>query len=269
MNAIEEEVIILNCVLEATQDLLSGWLITPLPPKDGVIIQIAPKDMLEKRLFAILLLDLISPLDTGLFPGAHKTAVEKLMDIGLNPQVGGKQLGKRVSKAAKAFQVWLDKEFEYDFDSSVQKRIQVKFTRHEVLKFCGNYKKHFGYRLGAVLQKMSKIYTKAGVQISGDESLVLLEDIENWLYEDVFAYHFTKICEHLSEINNSILAYLAAVHKKRFKQIDDTFYKFSMPRSIKSRIGRSQFYQLLNRIRSRHRHTEPVIKTDKYLSLRY
>jgi hypothetical protein len=269
MNDVEKEVLILNYVLEATQDLLSSWLICHFPAKNGVITEVRPKDLIEKKLFAILLLELISDLDGKVISGQRKSAIEHLIDIGNAPKIGGIRLGKKISKNATNFHKWLDKEFEYEFDSAIGKRIKIKLTRKAVIKFCGNRQKHFGFRLGNVVEALTKVYNNAGVKISGSDSITLLEDIDEWFYKDIFAYHFTKICEHVANINNAIFEYLSRVHKKRFKKIDDTFYKFAMPRSVKGRIFKTQFYQLLNRIRSRRRMDEPIIQTTVLLTKRY
>ena len=258
MNAIEKEVLILNSVLEATSDLMSTSLVSPFA-RDGIVTEVKPKDNLGKRLFAIILLELVSDLDTKFFK-AKRSALEYLIEIGQAPKLGGKQLGKRMAKAAQGFQNWLDKEFDYEFDSAMGQRIKVRFTRKEVISFCGNFQKHFCYRLGSVAKKMSTIYARAGSPISGLESLNLLEDVQTWLYDDVFAYHFTKICEHVSTVNNAIEAYLMNVYKKRFKRIDETFYKYTMPRDIKSDFVKWQYYELLNKIRRGHRRPAMIVK---------
>lgn len=269
MNDEEKEILILNSVLDATSDLMSTSLITTYTNAQGDVTEVKPKDFLEKRLFSIILLEMISPLDTSLFKGKQKTALEYLIEIGQTPKIGGKRDGKLIDKVASNFLRWLDKEFDYDFDSTVGKRIQVKFKRKEVIYFCGNQNKHFGFRLGAVVKKMTDIYSKSGISISGIESLKLLDDVQTWLYDDVFAYHFTKICEYVVEVNNAIVRYLAPVYRKRFKSIDGTSYRYIMLRKIKSEYGKSQYYELLNKVRSRHHSPQIKIMTLEDLEKRY
>lgn len=248
---------------------MGGSLIITCENGHGFVTEVKPKDYLEKRLFSIILLEMISPLDNSLFKGKQKTALEYLIEIGQSPKIGGKRGSKRIEKVASSFLQWLEKEFDYDFDSTVGKRVHVKFTRKDVLYFCGNQNKHFGFKLGAVVRRITDIYSKSGISISGIESLKLLEDVQTWLYDDVFAYHFTKIFEYIAELNNAIEGYLAPVYRKRFKDIDGTLYRYSMPRKIKSEFGKSQYYELLNKVRSGHNRQQVKVKTLDWLEKRY
>lgn len=270
MNDEEKEILILNSVLDAASDLMSALLITAYKNAQGFVTEVKPKDYLEKRLFSIILLEMISPLDNTLFKGKQKTALEYLIEIGQSPMLGGKRGGKRIAKVASNFLQWLDKEFNYEFDSTVGKRVHVKFTRKEVIYFCGNQNKHFGFRLGAVVRKMTDIYTKSGISVSsGIEPLKLLEDVQTWLYDDVFAYHFTKICEYIAAVDAAIMEYLAPVYRKRFKNIGGTFYRYVLPRKIKSEFSKNQYYELLNKFRNKNAIEQMKFKTQDWLEKKY
>lgn len=270
MNDEEKEILILNSVLDAVSDLMSASLITAYKDTQGFITEVKPKDFLEKRLFSIILLEMISPLDNSLFKGKRKTALEYLIEIGQSPILGGKRGGKHIAKVASSFHQWLDTEFDYEFDSTVGKRVRVKFTRKEVIYFCGNQNKHFGFRLGAVVRKMTDIYTKSGITISsGIEPLKLLEDVQTWLYDDVFAYHFTKICEYAGAVNSAIMEYLEPIYHKRYKSIDGIVYRYVIPRKIKSEFGKSLYYELLNKVRSGQNRQLLKFKTLDSLQERY
>jgi hypothetical protein len=268
MNDSELEAIVLSTCLDIIEDLLSRSIVTFYPDPNGVISEVKPHNSLEKRLFSILLVDLITPLDNRVIGKPVPSTIEYLKLIGQSPLLGNRTNGKRILSTAVAFDRWLKKEFTYRIDSALGKKFKLTVSRRDMIRCCGNKKKHSVLKLGIIANQLKAIYEKHGQTLAANEHLAILDDIENWFYDDALSYHFTTICEHLNNIYSSIIRYIEPIYKKRFIMLDDVRYKYSMPVGMQDAFAQYHYYSLLNRIWHRKNETLVIIKTSRSLKSR-
>ena len=269
MNNHELEAVVLSTCLDIIEDLLSNEIVTYYKDINGIITETKPRDYLQKRLFSIIILELTTGIDNSIIGRSNISPIEYLKFIGQEPLLGNRTKGKKILSRAISFDKWLKKEFNYRIYSSMGKHVRFNMSREDMLYYCGNRKKHSILGLGRAAKKLKAIYENRGILVSGNEYINILNDIENWLYDDVFSYHFTKICELLNNIYNAIIEYSIPIYKKSFIKLDNLKYKYDIPTEIQDNLARDHYYNLLNRIWHKKNLSIINIKTDKWLTLRY
>ncbi|GAB2879015.1 hypothetical protein GCM10027046_03560 [Uliginosibacterium flavum] len=95
-----------------------------------------------------------------------------------------------------------------------------------------------------------KIYNQNGANLEPSAGVLILEDIDNWLFDDFGGYHFTKLCELSVKVYYRIVQYVRPVYEKSIVRKEGGRYSYVIPDEITGKDGKFEFYDLLNKVRS-------------------
>jgi len=264
MNELWQEVRILNCTAELIENLVNHLLCSFSTPSNGIVTEVKPKDIVEKKMFFILLLEVFQPVHKEMLPNKKKgdSLLTLTLDVAKSPLLNSNTTdSERMAQMATNFIDWLDKEFEYSISSqNIGKDVDLMISREKALYLVGNRCKHTLVRSNSILETLIKKYQKAGIEIQGDEKTLIIDDIDNWFFDDFCGYHFTKLCELSSELYHSIIAYLIPVYENRGVFENGTLKSYNIPKELTRSDHKSEFYELLNK--TRHQWI-PHIKTNE------
>jgi hypothetical protein len=251
MNHMPQEIRVLNCAAELVESSVNHVVCNFGEKDHGVVSAVLPKGMIEKKYFFILLLELFSPVNKEMAPRKDRddnllTLLKKVSDKPcLNIiQSDVHRLKCRVSEFLK----WLDHEFDYRvYSQEIGKHVTIKISRRDVLYLVGNRCKHTLVRSNNILEKLVRKYRETGVELHTDEEILVLADIDNWLFEDFCGYHFATLCELESNLYHSVLEYVRPFWAQaRLK--DGVPGGYEVPSELDGADIRSEYYSLLNKV---------------------
>ena len=222
--------------------------------KTEVAKTVLPQSYIAKKYFFILLLELFSTVNKEMIPEKDKgdSLVDILQKISIAPLLNeDKKLTESLNKETTAIIEWLATEFKYDiYSANIAKEITITLSRKEALYLIGNRCKHTLTRSNVILRKLVNIYKKSGLKIDPGTEILLLEDIDTWLFDDFGGYHFTKLCELCSNLYHSINDYVGNEVRSRIRRNGDIMYSYKVPDTLTRYDEIFEFYELLNRFRS-------------------
>jgi len=261
-------------VLNSTAELIEGYVnyaICCFPEDRSKIVEsVLPKDEITKKYFFILLLEIIMPVNKEILPDKDQgdNLLNLLHKIALSPKLNCEpESTEALKKSVEEFLSWLNYEFEYEiYSANIQKEIKIKLSRKKAIYLIGNRCKHCLPRSNVILNKLVALYKKSGVDLDPGREILILEDIDNWLFEDFGGYHFTKLCELSANVYYGIIQYIRPVYEKSFKRIDEMRYSYKIPDELDEEGSIYEYYELLNRVKSPF---IPIIETWEYLEKRY
>ncbi|CAG0998306.1 hypothetical protein ANAEL_02759 [Anaerolineales bacterium] len=267
---IKQEVRALNASAELIESYVNYSVCCFPEDRTKIVTTVLPKDHIAKKYFFILLLEVIEGVHKEMIPSKrngdglldllHRIATSPVLDEEFSST-------SRLLSATEDFISWLNHEFEYEiYSANIGKEIRIKLTRRKAIYLIGNRCKHSLLRSNSILNQMVKIYKNSGVELDTGTELLILEDIDNWLFDDFGGYHFTKLCELSSKVHHGIMQYIDPMRRQRLEQIDEVRYAYKIPPSLTEEESKFEFYELLNRARSPF---IPTIKTCKHLEEKY
>lgn len=172
-----------------------------------------------------------------------------------------------LQKAVENFQNWLDYGFEYEiYSANIGKEIKITLTRKDAIYLIGNKCKHSLPRSNAILNKIVNIYRNSGVELDPGAEILILDDIDTWLYDDFGGFHFTKLCELSTKVYYGIIQYISPVYNRCLVKTDDVSYSYTMPEELVDLYSKYEYYELLNRLRNPFL---PAIETSTSVEGRY
>lgn len=252
----KEEVRILNASAGLIENYVNCRVCCFPEDREKIINTVLPQNGIAKEYFYILLLEMISPVNIEMIENKNNgdSLVTLLKTITVSPKLGSVSDIVRLSSAVNKLISWLDYEFEYPiYSNNLGREIKVKFKNEEIIYLIGNRYKHSIVRLNKVRNKMVAIYKKSGVELNIEEELLILGDIETWLFDDFGGYCFTKPCELSSEIYHGIMEYIKPIKETRIRYpepSDKIFYEYTIPVEPTEKESKFEFYELLNRTRN-------------------
>jgi hypothetical protein len=269
MNEISQEVRILNCVTELIEDSVNYLVCTFGENENGFVTGVLPKDIIEKRYFFILLLEMFSPVNPEMITGINGKAnlLMLLQKVSQRPCLNTSQNDtERINRRATEFLTWLDQEFDYSiYSQEIGKNIFVNISRRDILYLVGNRCKHTLVRSNTVLKRLVKKYREAGIDLLVGEEALVIKDIDTWFLDDFCEYHFTRLCELSSNLYHSIIEYVRPVYKKNLRFKDNMPVGYEVPSGLSRSDYISEFYSLMNKVSNPW---IPIIKTPEVLTLR-
>jgi len=142
----------------------------------------------------------------------------------------------------------------------------LSVPRLEFLRIAGNQAKHNLSRLTRVSNRITNILKDHGYSVEPDAVPLALEDWDEHLQEDYFAYYATWIAELLNNLRWGVQDYLAPVYREVYTKdpSHDLRYWYEYPEEISNDTPRAWFWRLMNGVR-----TGPYIEqfsTAHYLS---
>jgi len=235
-----------------------------------LVTTVLPQDKTAKKYFFILLLEVIAGVNKEIVPGKNdgENLLGLLKQISTSPLLDSQSATtKLLQRAVEAFEEWLSFEFKYDiYSANIGKSLTVSLTRKDAVYLIGNRCKHSLLRSNSILAKLLKIYRSSGAIIDQGTEILILEDIDNWLFDDFGGYHFTKLCELSAKVYHGIVQYVQPVYHKALVKGENEMYSYTIPDGVVSEDSKYEYYELLNRIRSPFL---PAIETWKHLEGRY
>lgn len=267
---LEDEVRVLN----VSVDLIASYVnyATCCLPEDRTTTatSILPSSSSAKRYFYILLLEMISSVHDGAISAKNPgdTLLSLIVRISEDPKLDPESMHiSALGRAAKQFQNWLDYEFEEPvYSANIDREFRLRMRRGEALYLIGNRCKHTLIRSNTLIKRLLGAYGNSGVEISPDDGVLVLEDIDYWLYEDFGGYHFTKLCELSASVYHEIVNYVEPVQKRALVRKDHNRYSYALPSEVDGIAAQFEFYELLNRA---SRPFLPKIATSHHLEGRY
>ena len=263
---IKQEIRALNASAELIESCVNYSVCCFPEDRTKIVAVVLPQNHIAKKYFYILLLEVIAGVNVEMIPSKNNgdSLLELLRKIAISPQLGiDISNARRLLLAVESFISWLNHEFEYEiYSENIGKEIRIRLTRRDALYLIGNRSKHSLLRSNEILKKMIAIYNNSGVVLDVGTELLILTDIDNWLFDDFGGYHFTKLCELSSEIHHGIMEYIIPIWRQRLEWIDDIRYAYQIPPSLTEEESKFEFYELLNRAISPWM---PTIKTWNFL----
>ncbi|HJW85577.1 MAG TPA: hypothetical protein VJ440_02975 [Candidatus Brocadiaceae bacterium] len=230
---------------------------------------VLPKDSTAKKYFYILLLEVIAGVNKEIIPGKNdgENLLDLLKRISVSPKLDSESTSiEALRRSVENFNEWLNHEFEYEiYSANISKNIKINIVRKDALYLIGNRCKHSLLRSNSILKKLLKIYKDSGVKMDPGTEVLILEDIDNWLFDDFGGYHFTKLCELSSKVYHGIVQYVRPVYNKCLMKEDDARYSYKIPDEVTEEEAKFEYYELLNRVRAP---LLPAIETWEYLESR-
>lgn len=267
---LSQEIRVLNTTAELIESSVNHMVCTFFKNEVDIVTEVKPKNLIEKKYFFILFLEIISPVNSEMIPGKEQgdsllTIVRRICE---NPILSSDADNtERLAIRSQEFIDWLAHEISYKlYSANLGRDINVKISRNDILYLVGNRCKHTLVRSNRIMSKLAKKYQESGVDTEHDEKALILEDIDNWFFDDFCDYHFTKLCELCSNLYHSIIEYVRPEFNKRLVQKDGIMYSYKMPSSLTCSDQKSEFYELFNRVRNVW---VPVIQTLDVLIKRY
>lgn len=267
---IQQEIRVLNTTVELITNYMN-YSICCFPEDRTEIVQtVLPKDSTAKKYFFILFLEVIAGVNKEIVPAKEDgdNLLRLLHKIAHSPLLGDTpDSTKALKKSVEKFEQWLDHEFEYDiYSANIEKELKIKLTRKDAIYLIGNRCKHSLTRSNAILKKITKIYNQSGASLDPGTEVLVLEDVDTWLFDDFGGYHFTKLCELSCKLYYGIVQYVRPIYEKSLVKEDDIKYSYQIPQEITEQDSKFEFYELLNRTRSPFL---PPIETWEHLVGRY
>lgn len=265
-----QEIRILNTTADLIENAVNRLVCTFITNDSNETVEVKPNDLIEKKYFFILFLELISPVSSKLIPSKEDkdNLLTIIRKIGLSPILRNDiTRSEDLTSNSQEFLDWLNKEISYNiYSANLGKNINLTITREEILYLVGNRCKHTLVRSDILIKKLAKRYNESGIEtINGAENLIL-EDIDSWFFDDFCGYHFTKLCELCSNLYYSIIEYVKPEFDKRFVREGEVLYSYRIPSSLTRTDETSEFYELFNRARKIY---IPKIRTPQILTSRY
>lgn len=261
-------------ILNSSVDLITSYVnyaVCCFPEDQTQLVNsVLPKDGTAKKYFFILLLEVIAGVNKEMVPEKSDgdSLLRLLHRISKAPQLDpDSKSTAALEKSVDEFQSWLDYEFEYElYSANIDRQIKIHLSRKDALHLIGNRCKHSLLRSNSILKKLIAIYRNSGVQLDPGTEILILEDIDNWLFDDFGGYHFTKLCELSAKVYYAIVQYVHPIYKNALVRTDEIRNSYKIPEGLTDEESKFEYYELLNRARSPFL---PATKTWEHFEERY
>ncbi|MFA5924874.1 MAG: hypothetical protein WC856_26930 [Methylococcaceae bacterium] len=267
---IQQEIRVLNSSVELIESYVNYAVCCFPENRTELVKTILPKDSTAKKYFYILLLEIIAGVNKEIVAGKNDgdSMLKLLHRISISPQLDCKSKNTAaLKKSVEEFISWLDHEFVYEiYSTNIGKELKIKLSRKDAIYLIGNRCKHSLLRSNAILKKIVNIYKNSGVALDPGTEILILEDIDNWLFDDFGGYHFTKLCELSAKVYYGIIQYIRPIYAQCLEKLDEIKYSYKMPKELTEEESKFEYYELLNRTRSPF---IPAIETCEYLERWY
>jgi hypothetical protein len=267
---IQQEIRVLNSSVELITSYVNYAICCFPEDRSKLVTSVLPQDSTAKKYFFILLLEVIAAVNKEIIPGKNDgdNLLRLLHRISVSPQLDcNLESTAALKKSVEEFETWLNHEFYYEiYSANIGKELKIRLCRKDAIYLIGNRCKHSLLRSNAILGKIVKIYKNSGVLLDPGTEILILEDIDNWLFDDFGGYHFTKLCELSANVYYGIVQYVRPIYVKCLVKADEIQYSYKMPSELTEDESKFEYYELLNRVRSPFL---PAIETYEHLEGRY
>ncbi len=267
---IAQEIRVLNTSIKLISEYVNYSVCIFPENRNQIVKTVLPQDNTAKKLFFILLFEMIAGVNKGLIPEKENgdNLLDLLQKITESPKLNQELINvQKLKKSVNEFKKWINSEFEIDiYSANISKEFRIKLCRKDAIYLIGNRCKHAITRSNAIIDKLKGIYNNCGANLDVGTELLILEDIDNFLFDDFAGYHFTKICELSTNVYYGIVDYVFPIYKQSVIVEDSIRYSYTIPSDLTQEQSKYEFYELLNQVRSPFL---PVIDTCKSLQNKY
>jgi hypothetical protein len=258
-NETEQEAIILHAIWGMIDDMVN-FAIFAKPHSRNYDVQLMPKSRDTLRLFHILLVDFLSPLNadrTGPTKGQlpfnlpAPPSGARSSDLTYLFYLRRVHAAPRLAEKSPALKDSLDRFSEWLEGSSVVPRVDLPpiegpvdltIERKSWIKICGDIGKHNFARLQGNVSRLVGLLGRHDIVIDEGMGYLLLPWFWDRFHDDVFAYHASSIAEFLNNIRWAIHMYLLPEFHRSHRLIDDDgMYEYLYPEGIVHPLARSMY----------------------------
>lgn len=249
MSTITKEVIVLRNVYDHICEMVNFSLmeVTGTDPHSMIMF----KDMNQRRLFFILLVDFLSVTDSR-GPIPKTSFLGGLLDICLDPQFSVSSSETELRDVVVRFKDWLNETRSIEiWLPSLDENLNLSISRLDAIKMSGDVSKHNYLRSIGVADRLQKILKSAGVKVELEQALLALPDFYRRFHDDILIYHSSQICEFLNDIRWAIHTYLKPEFDKSFHRTDDELigYSYHVPAEIDNDYAKDCYWELMDELR--------------------
>lgn len=252
---IEQEVILLRNVYDHIGEMVNFSLLEIQDYQGKSLIMF--KDMNQRKLFFILLVDFLSVTDKK-GPIEQISFLGGLLKICENPQLVQNQSEKELRDVVQRFRNWLHERRSIEiWIPSINQLVKLSIPRLDALKMTGDISKHNYLRASTVVERLREILKESGIEISFDQAMLVLPEFYERFHDDILIYLSSHICEFLNDIRWAIHKYLRPEFTMSFHRTKESIvgYNYIIPPNIRSVYAKDCYWELMNEMRQ-----EPYMK---------
>jgi hypothetical protein len=247
---IEKEVILLRNIYDHIGEMVNFSLFEIQRFNGDSIILF--KDMNQRKLFFILLVDFLSITDDR-GPIGKTSFLRGIVEICKNPSFSTRGSEQELLFVTENFINWLNEKREIDiWMPSLDAQVDLSISRLDALKMSGDMAKHNYLRASGVALRLKEILKEAGIEVGLDQALLAFPDFCGRFQDDILIYLSSHICEFLNNIRWGIHRYLRPEFLRSYRKRNDSYYEYSftIPDQIVSEYARDCYWALMNYLRS-------------------
>lgn len=248
---IEQEVIILRNVYDHIGEMVNFSLMDVQGRDPNSMIMF--KDMNQRKLFFILLVDFLSVTDKR-GPIVQTSFLGGLLNVCQHPQFSQSESEDDLRVVVNKFRVWLQEKLEIDiWMPSIDEQVNLSISRLDAIKMSGDVSKHNYLRASGVALRLQEILAESGVTVDFDQAMLALPDFYERFHDDILIYLSSHICEFLNDIRWAIHKYLRPEFVKSFHRTSSSVidYSYHVPKEIRSEYARDCYWELMNELRQK------------------
>ena len=246
---IEQEVIILRNVYDHIGEMVNFSLLEIQDYQGDSLVMF--KDMTQRKLFFILLVDFLSCTDKR-GPIEKTTFLGGLLKVCSNPQLSENGSESELREIVQNFKAWLNEKRKIAiWMPSISEQVDLSISRLDAIKMSGDISKHNYLRASGVTERLREILNDSGVDVSFEQAMLALPDFYERFHDDILIYLSSHICEFLNNIRWAIHRFLRPEFRKSFQRTGDPLigYSYTVPTEIKSEYARDCYWELMNELR--------------------
>ena len=253
--SIDQEVIILCSAYEQIRSMVSPLLIDFSESQNEPLHLF--KGQPHQQMFFVLLVDFLAETDDQGPLGLRIDLLEGLRAISAEPKLPQGGSTEALRRSVDEFTEWLHRQRNVEmWMANLGCEARVRMTLRQLISLYGNRVKHSGLRTGRVAKTLKRIMVDAGLDVTNEHLQLALTDFYGWADEHFMPFYQNQLFEFLSRIHADIHLYAMPEFKASFHWPDgyDPIYRrysYHIPPDIQSSSGRSNYWDLMNHMRSR------------------
>lgn len=248
---IEQEVIILRNVYDHIEEMVNFSLMDIQGRDPNSMIMF--KDMNQRKLFFILLVDFLSVTDKR-GPIVQTSFLGGLLNICEHPKFSENGSEDELEAVVNKFRSWLQEKYEIDiWMPSIDEQVSLSISRLDSIKMSGDVSKHNYLRASGVALRLQDILNESEVSVDFDQAMLALPDFYGRFHDDILIYLSSYICEFLNDIRWAIHKYLRPEFVKSFHHTSNSIinYSYHVPDEIQSEYAKDCYWELMNKLRQK------------------
>lgn len=268
LNNTEKEVIFLKAIKELIDSMVNYEVLNLLSDESHSEIQF--RSMTHQKYFNIILLDFLSCSDKKVLD-EKQSYLGAIGNICQSPNFNKNNSISNLAVYTKEFIDWLEQVVQVKiWLPSVDTETLLSIKRIEFIKICGNISKHNFSRLSGVADELMEIFKRNNINISFEDSLLILDEFYERFHSDILNYHGSTIAEFFNNIRWGIYEYLQPEFHQSIVYEGSEHprkYHYTYPKEVNNNFAKSCYWALMNEIRSKPYMEK--FQVTRYLKMRY